>query len=131
MNGAQVGRRGRSSGTLVNGAGALRFGGNNVWSEWFAGRLDEIRVYDRALTQAELQSDMTTPVACTGDTPPQPALSVSQTSLSFTGTQGGADPARADLRRDEHGRRQPQLHGERVGVVADRQSRERRRRRAP
>ena len=27
----------------MNSAGALRFGGNNVWSEWFAGALDEIR----------------------------------------------------------------------------------------
>ena len=36
---------------------------------------------------------MTKPVACTGGTPAQPALSVSKTSLSFAGTQGGADPA--------------------------------------
>ena len=49
-------------GTLANSAGALRFGGNNVWAEWFAGRLDEIRVYNRALTQAEIQADMTRPV---------------------------------------------------------------------
>ena len=40
----------------MNSAGALRFGGNNVWSEWFSGQLDEIRIYDRALTQAELQT---------------------------------------------------------------------------
>ena len=92
VNGVQVGSR-AVSGTLVNGAGALRFGGNNVWSEWFSGQLDEIRIYDRALTQAELQTDMTKPVACTGGTPAQPALSVSKTSLSFTATQGGADPA--------------------------------------
>ncbi len=92
VNGVQVGSR-AVSGTLVNGAGALRFGGNNVWSEWFSGQLDEIRIYDRALTQAELQTDMTKPVACTGGTPAQPALSVSKTSLSFTATQGAADPA--------------------------------------
>ena len=74
----------------MNSAGALRFGGNSVWSEWFSGQLDEIRVYDRALTQTELQSDMTAPVTCTGTPPPQPALAVSKTSLSFTATQGGA-----------------------------------------
>ena len=57
------------------------------------GPLDEIRVYDRALTQTELQSDMTAPVTCTGNPPPQPALSVSRTSMSFSATQGGANPA--------------------------------------
>ena len=81
------------SGTLVNSAGALRFGGNNVWAEWFTGRLDEIRIYNRALTQAELQTDMATPVACGGSPPPQPALAVSRTSLAFTATAGGANPA--------------------------------------
>ncbi len=54
------------AGTLPNSAGVLRFGGNGVWSEWFAGRLDEIRIYDRALTQAELQTDMTKPVTASG-----------------------------------------------------------------
>ena len=65
LNGAQVGSR-AVTGTLPNSAGVLRFGGNNVWAEWFAGRLDEIRVYDRALTQAELQADMTRPITGTG-----------------------------------------------------------------
>ena len=31
----------------------------HVFSEWFAGKLDEVRVYNRALTQTELQTDMT------------------------------------------------------------------------
>ncbi len=39
------------SGALTVSTGALRFGGNNVWGEWFAGRLDELRVYNRALTR--------------------------------------------------------------------------------
>jgi hypothetical protein len=65
VNGTQVASR-AVGGTLVNSMGALRFGGNGVWSEWFAGRLDEIRVYDRALTQAELQGDMTKPVTGSG-----------------------------------------------------------------
>jgi hypothetical protein len=65
LNGVQVGTR-VVAGTLPNSTGALRFGGNNVWAEWFAGRLDEIRIYDRALTQAELQADMTRPVSGAG-----------------------------------------------------------------
>ena len=93
VNGGQVATR-AVTGTLPNSAGALRFGGNGVWSEWFAGQLDEIRVYDRTLSQLELQADMTAPVTCTGSTPPQPpALSVSKSTLSFTATEGGAAPA--------------------------------------
>ncbi|MBN1529109.1 MAG: PQQ-dependent sugar dehydrogenase, partial [Thermoleophilaceae bacterium] len=92
LNGVQVSSQ-AVSGTLVNSAGALRFGGNNVWTEWFSGALDEIRIYNRALTQAEVQADMTTPVTCSGTPPPQPALAVSRTALSFSGTQGGANPA--------------------------------------
>ena len=65
VGGNQVASR-TLTGTLVNSTGALRFGGNGVWPEWFAGRLDEIRVYDRALTQTELQADMLAPVAGTG-----------------------------------------------------------------
>jgi hypothetical protein len=61
MNGRLVGTRAQS-GALRTSARPLRFGGNAVWPEWFAGRLDEIRVYDRALTAAEIQADMTRPV---------------------------------------------------------------------
>jgi hypothetical protein len=33
-----------------------------VWPEWFKGRLDEIRVYDRALSPAQIQADMAAPI---------------------------------------------------------------------
>ena len=36
---------------------------------------------------------MTTPVTCSGSPPPTPALAVSRTSMAFTATQGGANPA--------------------------------------
>jgi hypothetical protein len=42
----------------------LRIGGNNVWkTEWFKGELDELRVYNQSLSAAEIQADMTTPLA--------------------------------------------------------------------
>ena len=53
---------------LTGSAGALRLGGNNIWGEWFAGRLDDVRIYDKALTAAQIQADMNTPVG-----PPAPA----------------------------------------------------------
>ncbi|WP_053227517.1 LamG-like jellyroll fold domain-containing protein [Solirubrobacter soli] len=50
------------SGTIAGGSYPLRFGGNAVWKEWFKGRLDEVRVYDSALTPAQIQADMSTPI---------------------------------------------------------------------
>jgi hypothetical protein len=61
VNGVQVGTR-VQSGPLQTSSQPLRFGGDAVWSEWFAGRLDEIRIYNRPLTAAQVQTDMTTPV---------------------------------------------------------------------
>jgi hypothetical protein len=40
----------------------LRIGGNGVWPEWFAGLIDEVRVYNRALSGTEIQSDMNTAI---------------------------------------------------------------------
>jgi hypothetical protein len=51
-----------ASGNIIVSGGALRMGGNNVWGEYFTGRIDEIRIYNRALTQAQIQNDMNTPL---------------------------------------------------------------------
>jgi hypothetical protein len=50
------------SGTATTSAGALRIGGNTIWSEWFRGLIDEVRVYDRALSAAEVAADRDRPV---------------------------------------------------------------------
>jgi len=47
----------------VSSTGALRIGGNNVWGEYFQGLVDEVRIYNRALSPAEIQTDMNTPLA--------------------------------------------------------------------
>jgi hypothetical protein len=62
VNGRLAGARAQA-GSLVTSTQPLRFGGNAVWPEWFAGRLDEVRVYDAALTAAQIQSDMKRPIA--------------------------------------------------------------------
>ena len=94
VNGTQVASR-AVTGAIANDANPLRFGGNSVWSEWFAGRIDEVRLYNRAQSAAELQTDMANPVTCSA--PASPALSVSPASLSFSGAEGGASPAAKTL----------------------------------
>ena len=61
VNGAQVGEF-ATAGTMLTSTGALWIGGNSVWSEWFAGLIDDVRIYNRVLTPAEIQTDSTTPV---------------------------------------------------------------------
>lgn len=46
------------TGAMPASTSPLRFGGNAIWGEWFTGRLDEIRVYDKARTAAEIQGDL-------------------------------------------------------------------------
>jgi hypothetical protein len=50
------------AGSLLGSSGALRIGGNGIWGEYFSGLIDEVRVYKRVLTAAEIQQDMTVPV---------------------------------------------------------------------
>jgi hypothetical protein len=51
-----------ASGSPVTSTLPLRIGANAVWGEYFAGIIDEVRIYYRALTAAEIKTDMTTPV---------------------------------------------------------------------
>jgi hypothetical protein len=40
----------------------LWIGGNEPYGEYFDGLIDDVRVYNRALTQADIQTDMNTPI---------------------------------------------------------------------
>jgi hypothetical protein len=53
------------SGPVQVSTRGLRIGGNSVAGEWFRGAIDEVRVYDRALSADEIATDMTTPVSAT------------------------------------------------------------------
>jgi hypothetical protein len=50
------------TGNIIPSVGPLRLGGNQVFGEFFVGTLDDVRVYSRALSQAEIIRDMNTPV---------------------------------------------------------------------
>ena len=60
-NGVQIGSRAQTGSMRVT-TGALRLGGNALWGEYFHGVMDDVRIYNRALTPAEIQTDMNTPV---------------------------------------------------------------------
>ena len=61
VNGVQVASA-AYSGTIGTSSGPLRIGGNSLWGEYFQGAIDEVRIYNRALTALEIQTDMNLPV---------------------------------------------------------------------
>jgi len=94
VNGVQVASASRT-GTLQSTTNPLRIGGNAQWGEYFAGRIDEVRVYRRALSAAEIQADMAEPVV-----PPSPSH---QSGERADGRGHGGDDHRQRLHWREHG----------------------------
>ncbi|MGH8488502.1 MAG: LamG-like jellyroll fold domain-containing protein [Gammaproteobacteria bacterium] len=62
VDGVQVAQRPQTGPIQVSNS-PLRLGGNSVWGEFFKGRIDEVRIYNRALSAMEIQTDMSTSVA--------------------------------------------------------------------
>jgi beta-lactam-binding protein with PASTA domain len=61
INGVLVATKAQT-GNIAIGNQPLRIGGNNSSGEFFRGLIDEVRIYNRALSAAEITADMTTPV---------------------------------------------------------------------
>jgi hypothetical protein len=87
------------SGTIAPSSGLLKIGGNAIWGEWFNGLIDEIRIYNRALTAGEIQTDMNTPVVQDTSPPSTPA------GLGTTGGPRTASRSRGALDRQRRRRR--------------------------
>jgi hypothetical protein len=60
-NGVQAASRAQS-GLIQTSTGSLSIGGDALYGQHFAGRIDEVRIYNRALTATEIQTDMNTAV---------------------------------------------------------------------
>jgi hypothetical protein len=61
VNGTQVSSR-AVTGTILTTTDPLWIGGNHPYGEYFQGLIDEVRVYDRALTPSEVRAEMSTPI---------------------------------------------------------------------
>jgi chitodextrinase len=61
VNGTQVTTR-ATTGTIQATNSPLWIGGNQPYGEFFNGLIDEVRIYNRALTQTDIQADMNSPV---------------------------------------------------------------------
>jgi len=81
------------TGNIATSTNPLQIGGDSIFGQYFAGTIDEVRVYNVALNQSQIQSDMITPLGGGGSLP---LVSLSTTSLSFgnvaTGSTGSPQP---------------------------------------
>jgi chitodextrinase len=92
VNGTQVSSA-TAAGPLSTSADPLRIGADLTWGEYFDGRIDDVRLYDHALSGAEVQTDMNTGVAPPAP-PPPPAPAPPVAAFSFdagTGTTASDD----------------------------------------
>ena len=72
------------TGNIQTSTMPLRIGGNTIWGEYFQGQIDELRVYNRALSQNEIQTDMVTPISGA------PAQDTTAPTVSLTAPANGA-----------------------------------------
>ena len=86
VNGVQVSSLAQS-GTIATSTNPLQIGGDNIYGQYFAGTIDEVRVYNVALTAAQIQSDMITPIN-TGGTGSAPAITSGSSTTFVVGTAG-------------------------------------------
>jgi hypothetical protein len=67
VNGVQVSTLAQT-GAMVTSSNPLQIGGDSIYGQYFQGTIDEVRVYNTALTAAQIQADMNTPINATPDT---------------------------------------------------------------
>ncbi len=68
------------TGSITSSTLPLRIGGNTIWGEYFAGRIDEVKLYNRALSVTEIAADM-----AGGTTPGHVTISAPTAGATITG----------------------------------------------
>ena len=61
VNGTQVSSLAQT-GNILPSTNPLQIGGDSIYGQYFQGTIDEVRVYNVALTVAQIQGDMNTPI---------------------------------------------------------------------
>jgi hypothetical protein len=62
VNAAQVASTAHT-GSIATSTNPLQFGGDSIYGQYFAGLIDEVRIYNTALTAAQIQTDETTAIS--------------------------------------------------------------------
>jgi hypothetical protein len=80
------------AGSIQVSTGALTIGGDALYGQYFSGRIDEVRVYNRALSAAEIQADMNTPVSAGGGGASPPTITDINNQSTTVNTATAAIP---------------------------------------
>ena len=75
------------TGNIATSTDPLQIGGDSIYGQYFQGTIDEVRVYNEALTATQIQSDMNTAITTQPTAPTNltaSAVSGSQINLSWT-----------------------------------------------
>lgn len=57
VNGIEVAET-PATGSILTSPQPLRIGGNAIWPEYFSGKIDEVRIYNQALSKSQIQTNM-------------------------------------------------------------------------
>jgi chitodextrinase len=92
VNGVQVSSLSQP-GAIAASTNPLQIGGDSTFAQFFTGTIDEVRVYNTALNQSQIQTDMATPLGSGGSLP---LVSLSSPTINFgsvsTGSTSPAQP---------------------------------------
>ncbi|MGB5052698.1 MAG: LamG-like jellyroll fold domain-containing protein, partial [Caldilineaceae bacterium] len=91
QDGVEVGSQAKT-GTLDQNTQAIHIGNNPDNSNHFDGVMDDVRIYNKALTQTEIQTDMNTPLTQGGSGTPTPCNTVTTTNFSQSAYNGYGAP---------------------------------------
>ena len=84
MNGTQVASTAHT-GAIATSTNALSIGGDSIYGQYFVGLIDNVRVYNVALTAAQIQTDQATAIGSSGGgdtTPPSAPGTLTATAAS-------------------------------------------------
>src|SRR2546421_41505 len=85
VNGVQVASQAQTT-PLATTPGTLQMGANS-YGEFFAGRIDEVRIYNRALSATEIQTDMNTSIAPSAPDTTAPSAPTTLTATAASASQ--------------------------------------------
>ncbi|HEX2401118.1 MAG TPA: LamG-like jellyroll fold domain-containing protein, partial [Mycobacterium sp.] len=89
LNGTQVATVAKT-GNILSSANQLTIGGDSIYGQYFNGLIDNVRIYNTALTQTQIQTDMTTPLGGGGSTDTTPPTAPGTLTATANGA-GGID----------------------------------------
>ena len=69
VNGTQIATQ-TKTGAITSSTNQLQIGGDSIYGQYFKGMIDQVRIYNTALSASQVQTDMTTPVGGSTDTSP-------------------------------------------------------------